>query len=415
MSMKKQQKKNYYEILEVPPTASQLDIKKAYRRLALIHHPDRRRSTSNSAVVGNNEDGDDGDNNAETTAKETFQLIGEAYNCLSDPVRRRDYNNELKWSSPSAATAAAAAATTTRTRSSARTSFDPSTRGSGWQQRVTPTRVSPWIFSPSQPFRNGNININDDPFFVDAFQQFDFLFHEDPFFKEGFRDIDDEFARRFYNDNNENEEVMKTNTSKAKTDSDNDQMKNQDGQVPSANAADHGPPTNNASGWMPSWLRKILQPEEKSTPSSTTNTAKNTKEDWIPWLLRQLCGMDFQITTYTSNSRGGVTTTNYRSSSRRDKRNTSVVGHSGYNHQSRRRDQVVPSYTQTSMSSYIDRHGRQVTVQSKEVDGNRIEDTRINRVLVQRKVNGVTVAVHQDNTSRSCLSSLNENKNEATL
>ena len=32
--------KNFYEILEIPLTANEDDIKKAYRRLALKHHPE---------------------------------------------------------------------------------------------------------------------------------------------------------------------------------------------------------------------------------------------------------------------------------------------------------------------------------------------------------------------------------------
>ena len=61
--------KDYYQILGVPRSASADDIKKAYRRLASQHHPDKG-----------------GD-------KEKFQEIQEAYNTLSDPTLRNDYDN----------------------------------------------------------------------------------------------------------------------------------------------------------------------------------------------------------------------------------------------------------------------------------------------------------------------------------
>ena len=60
---------NYYETLGVPKTASQDDIKRAYRKLASQHHPDKG-----------------GD-----TAK--FQEVQTAYETLSDPVRRQQYDN----------------------------------------------------------------------------------------------------------------------------------------------------------------------------------------------------------------------------------------------------------------------------------------------------------------------------------
>ena len=67
---------DYYRILGVERTASDDDIKRAYRRLASQHHPDKG-----------------GD-------KERFQEIQQAYATLSDPGRRAEYDNPRPQHSP---------------------------------------------------------------------------------------------------------------------------------------------------------------------------------------------------------------------------------------------------------------------------------------------------------------------------
>jgi len=63
--------KDYYETLEVSRSATDADIRKAYRRLARQHHPDVNK-------------------NAE--AEEQFKVINEAYEVLSDPKKRAAYD-----------------------------------------------------------------------------------------------------------------------------------------------------------------------------------------------------------------------------------------------------------------------------------------------------------------------------------
>ncbi|KAF9735408.1 hypothetical protein PMIN06_002607 [Paraphaeosphaeria minitans] len=62
----------YYDALQVPPTATELEIKKAYRKLAIKLHPDK--------------------NPGDETAHEKFQAIGEAYQVLSDETLRKNYD-----------------------------------------------------------------------------------------------------------------------------------------------------------------------------------------------------------------------------------------------------------------------------------------------------------------------------------
>jgi DnaJ-class molecular chaperone len=67
---------DYYNILGIPKGASEDEIKKAYRKLAREHHPDK----------GGN--------------KEHFQKIQEAYETLSNPQKRHEYDNPVVNSFP---------------------------------------------------------------------------------------------------------------------------------------------------------------------------------------------------------------------------------------------------------------------------------------------------------------------------
>ncbi|MBR1414854.1 MAG: molecular chaperone DnaJ [Prevotella sp.] len=66
------QKRDYYEVLGVAKTASEEEIKKAYRQIAIKYHPDR--------------------NPGDKEAEEKFKEAAEAYNVLHDPQKRQQYD-----------------------------------------------------------------------------------------------------------------------------------------------------------------------------------------------------------------------------------------------------------------------------------------------------------------------------------
>jgi DnaJ family protein C protein 7 len=65
LELKKSKRKDYYKILGIDKDADETAVKKAYRKLAIVHHPDK--------------------NPDDESAAERFKDIGEAYETLSDP------------------------------------------------------------------------------------------------------------------------------------------------------------------------------------------------------------------------------------------------------------------------------------------------------------------------------------------
>lgn len=75
MSTRDFAEKDYYKALGVPKDATADDIKKAYRKLARQYHPDKTGTTSEAAK-----------------AEERFKEVSEAYSVLSDPAKRKEYD-----------------------------------------------------------------------------------------------------------------------------------------------------------------------------------------------------------------------------------------------------------------------------------------------------------------------------------
>ena len=130
--------RTYYESLEIDASASATDVKRAFRRLALLHHPDRNSGSAESA--------------------ERFKEIGEAYETLSDGAKRAEYDRHLTYGGTAGS-------------------------GGGGRGGRRYDRPRPSTFARSSG--------------MDPRARFDDLFRNDPFFASAFDGMDDAFAREF--------------------------------------------------------------------------------------------------------------------------------------------------------------------------------------------------------------------------
>lgn len=66
---------DYYAVLNIDPLSTDTEIKSAYRQMAVKYHPDKNMEERTDAEV-------------------RFKLISEAYQVLSDPVKRKAYDSK---------------------------------------------------------------------------------------------------------------------------------------------------------------------------------------------------------------------------------------------------------------------------------------------------------------------------------
>lgn len=121
-------KRDYYEILGVDKGASQQDLKKAYRKMALKYHPDKNKSED---------------------AEEKFKEVNEAYEILSNEEKRKAYDQF------------------------GHAAFDPRSGGFGGfgQAGATGGRRGPFTYTYSTSGQPFDVNFDfSDPF--DIFEQF---------------------------------------------------------------------------------------------------------------------------------------------------------------------------------------------------------------------------------------------------
>uniref|UniRef100_A0A8C4EKX3 DnaJ heat shock protein family (Hsp40) member C7 n=1 Tax=Dicentrarchus labrax TaxID=13489 RepID=A0A8C4EKX3_DICLA len=78
LELKKSKRKDYYKVLGIGKNATEDEIKKAYRKRALMHHPDRHSAATPEV---------------QKEEEKKFKEVGEAFTVLSDPKKKVRYDN----------------------------------------------------------------------------------------------------------------------------------------------------------------------------------------------------------------------------------------------------------------------------------------------------------------------------------
>ena len=96
--LKRSKRKDYYKILGIPKTASEAEIKKAYKKLALQWHPGMATYMPTACFFNTpffyiHIDKHGSSEEAAKQAEEKFKDVGEAYSVLSDPKKKARFDS----------------------------------------------------------------------------------------------------------------------------------------------------------------------------------------------------------------------------------------------------------------------------------------------------------------------------------